>query len=463
MSEDKGRFLVVSNRLPVTLTCKEEKWEATSSSGGLVNALNPVLKNRGGFWIGWSGAFENLKIAAMKEILGPLSKSSGYRFLPVRLTEEDIQDFYYGFSNSVLWPLFHDFQSRCNFSPEYWDGYIRANEKFAKVVLGHSSENDFIWVNDYQLIPLGSMLLEKNPKLNSSFFLHIPFPSVDIFMKLPWRKEILRQLTCYSLVCFQTVRDRRNFIDCIKTFYPKAVVYGRGHVVKVKIEGRVFLAGALPISIDYKYYSSLSSTPDIAKRAKQIREEIYGEKVIVGVDRPDYSKGIPEKLKGFEKCLESHPELREKVTLYQLVIPSRDTISEYQDLKNEIELLISQINGKYSTTRWAPIIWCLGTLPESELYAIYRASDIALITSLKDGMNLVSKEFCASKGKESGVLILSEFAGAALQLSRGAILVNPYDIDDLSDSIYRAYSMDEHEKKVRMRSMRESIRRQDVF
>ncbi|MDD2351381.1 MAG: trehalose-6-phosphate synthase [Synergistaceae bacterium] len=463
MPENKGRFLVVSNRLPVTLACKEKKWEAKSSSGGLVNALNPVLKNRGGFWIGWPGTFENLKISAMKEILGPLSKRSGYRFLPVLMTKEDIELFYNGFSNSVLWPLFHDFQSRCNFLPSYWDGYIAANEKFAKVVLGHASINDFIWVNDYQLIPLGSMLLEKNPELNSSFFLHIPFPSVDVFMKLPWRKEILHQLTCYSLVCFQTLRDRRNFIDCIRTFYPKAVIYGRGHVVKVNNGDRVFFVGSLPISIDYKYYSSFSSTSNVTKRARQIREEIFAEKIIVGVDRLDYSKGIPEKLRGFEKCLESHPEIRERVTLYQLVVPSRDTISEYKELKHEIELLISEINGRYSTTRWTPIIWRHGTLPESELYSIYRASDIALVTSLKDGMNLVCKEYCASKGKESGVLILSEFAGAALQLSRGALLVNPFDVNDLSDSIYRAFSMDEHEKKIRMKSMRESIRRQDVF
>lgn len=463
MEEDQGHFLVVSNRLPVTLTCNDNSWEAKPSSGGLVNALNPVLKNRGGFWIGWPGTFDDLKISDMKEILGPLSKKSGYRFLPVLLTAEDIDDFYYGFSNSILWPLFHDFQSRCNFLPTYWEGYMRSNEKFAKVVLKHSSEKDFIWVNDYQLIPLGSMLLEKNPNLNSSFFLHIPFPSVDVFMKLPWRKEILYQLTCYSLVCFQTQRDRKNFTDCIKTFYPQAVIYGRGHVLNVKIDDRTFLAGSMPISIDYKYYSSLSSSSEVIKRAQQIRTEIYGEKIMLGVDRLDYSKGIPEKLKGFEKCLELHPELREKITLYQLVIPSRDSISEYQDLKNEIEHLISEINGKYSTTRWAPVIWRHGSLSETELYAIYRSADIVAVTSLKDGMNLVCKEYCASKGKESGVLILSEFAGAAIQLSRWALLVNPYDINDVSDSIYRAYNMGEQEKKARMRSMRESIRRQDVF
>ncbi|MDD4160814.1 MAG: trehalose-6-phosphate synthase, partial [Synergistaceae bacterium] len=205
MLTNNGRFLVVSNRLPVTISSSGQKLEAKASSGGLVNALNPVLKNRGGFWIGWPGGLGNLKISAMKEILGPLSKISGYRFLPVVLTADDIEEFYNGFSNSTLWPLFHDFLSRCSFSPAYWKGYIRANEKFAKVILGHSSENDFIWVNDYQLIPIGAMLREKNPKLNSSFFLHIPFPSVDVFMKLPWRKEVLHQLTCYSLVCFQTL------------------------------------------------------------------------------------------------------------------------------------------------------------------------------------------------------------------------------------------------------------------
>ena len=463
MKDEKGRFLVVSNRLPVTLTCKDNTWEGKPSSGGLVNALNPVLKNRGGFWIGWPGACEDLRRPVLREILGPISKKSGYRFMPVLLTEKDIEESYYGFSNSVLWPLFHDFQTRCSFLPEYWEGYLRTNEKFAKVVHGHSSNRDFIWVNDYQLIPLGAMLLKKDPERRSSFFLHIPFPSLDVFMKLPWRKEILHQLTCYSLVCFQTQRDRRNFIECIRVFYPQAEVIGRGHVIKVRIDGRTFLAGSMPISIDYKHYSAMSSSPSVVRRAKLIREELYGEKIIVGIDRLDYSKGIPEKLRGFEKCLEEHPELREKITLYQLVIPSRDTISEYRELRNTIELLISQINGKYSTTRWTPVIWRYGSLSEAELYSVYRAADIALVTSLKDGMNLVCKEYCASKGRENGVLILSEFAGAAIQLSKGALLINPYDVRDVSGSIYRAFIMDDEEKRERMRSIRESVRRQDVF
>lgn len=463
MKDNKGRFLVVSNRLPVTMTSNDNKWEAKSPSGGLVNALDPVLKNRGGFWVGWPGTCEEVKMSVLKEILGPISKKNGYRFMPVLLTKKDIEEYYHGFSNSVLWPLFHDFQSRCDFLPEYWEGYIRANEKFAKVVHGHASENDFIWVNDYQLIPLGSMLLNKNPDLRSSFFLHIPFPSLDVFMKLPWRKEILYQLTCYSLVCFQTQRDRRNFIECVRVFYPGATVYGRGHVIKVRIDDRAFLAGSMPISIDYRRYSSLGSSGPVVKRAKQIKDEIYTEKMMIGVDRLDYSKGIPQKLKGFDKCLQEHPELREKLTLFQLVIPSRDTINEYRELRNEIELLISEINGKYSTTRWTPVIWRHGSLPETELYAAYRAADIAIVTSLKDGMNLVCKEYCASKGRKGGVLILSEFTGAAIQLSKGAVLVNPYDVCDVSESIYRAFMMDEEEQKARMKSMREAIRRQDVF
>lgn len=464
MKGDKGRFLVVSNRLPITLTHGEnDKWEGNASSGGLVNALNPVLKNRGGFWIGWPGMAAEIKLSQLREILGPLSKKVGYRLMPVLLTEKDMEEYYYGFSNSAIWPLFHDFQGRCDFTPEYWDGYMRANEKFAKVVHGHSTEKDFIWVNDYHLIPLASLLREKNPALISSFFLHIPFPSPDVFMKLPWREEIMRQLTYYSLVCFQTLRDRKNFIDTLRLFNPDSIVYGRGHVVKVNTGERTFMAGSMPISIDYKYYATLSSTSTVVKRARKIREEIHGDQLTVGVDRLDYSKGIPQKLKGFERCLELHPELREKITLFQLVIPSRDTITEYKELKMEIELLISEINGKYSTTRWVPIIWRHGSLSETELYAVYRAADIAIVTSLKDGMNLVSKEYCASKGREGGVLILSEFAGAAIQLSRGALLVNPYDINDIADAIYEAFTMDEKDKKSRMKNMREAVRRQDVF
>lgn len=463
MKDGKGRLLVVSNRLPVALFYEDGQWKGRPASGGLVNALNPVLRNRGGFWAGWPGTDGRASLSTIREILGPVSEESGYRFLPVMLTESEVNEFYHGFSNSVLWPLFHDLQSRCDFSPSYWDGYLKSNGKFAKVVLKHSKEDDFIWVNDYQLIPLGAMLRGKNPLLRASFFLHIPFPSVDVFMKMPWRRDILSQMTHYSFMCFQTGRDRRNFLDCLKVYFPDVLVSGRGHVVRVRLEGRSFLVGSLPISIDYQAYSVLSGTRAVVGRARRIREEIYGEKFILGVDRLDYSKGIPEKLRGFQQCLELHPELRERITLHQIVVPSRESVEQYQSLKEEIELLISRINGKYSTTRWIPVNWHYGSVSKEELAAMYRAADIALITSLKDGMNLVCKEYCACKGRDVGVLILSEFAGAALQLDKGAVLVNPYDMNGVAGAIHRAFVMEEKEKKDRMRFLRKSIARRDVF
>jgi trehalose 6-phosphate synthase len=433
------------------------------ASGGLVNALSPVLQNRGGFWIGWAGAKENVTLATIRDILGPVSEESGYRLLPVMLTKDDVDSFYSGFSNSVLWPLFHDLQSRCDFDPSYWEGYLSANRKFSRVVLKHAEEGDFIWVNDYHLIPLGKMLHEKKTALRASFFLHIPFPSIDIFMKMPQRREILSQLTHYSFVGFQTMRDRRNFLDCLKVFFPDLIISGRGNVQRARIEERSFLVGALPISIDFRSFSSLGSSRSVIARSKEVRREMFAEKYILGVDRLDYSKGIPERLRGFQRFLEMYPELREKISLLQVVVPSRESVGEYLDLKQEIELLISRINGEYSTTRWVPVHWRYGSVSRPELAALYRGAEMALVTSLKDGMNLVCKEFCACKGSEAGVLVLSEFAGAAIQLAKGALLVNPYDVDAVARAIADGFLMDEKEKKRRMRLLRKSIARSDVF
>ena len=463
MTETSGRLLVVSNRLPVRLACGEDCLTASPASGGLVTALSPVLRNRGGFWAGWPGDTRNVSSREVRDILEPLSGESGYRLVPVMLTPKDVEEFYHGFSNSVLWPLFHDLQSRCSFSPSHWDGYIRANEKFASVVEKHARSEDFIWVNDYQLIPLGAMLREINPSLSSSFFLHIPFPSVDIFMKMPKRREILLFLVAYSFVCFQTERDKRNFLDCLRVFFPDMKIGGRGHISKVSLGGGTFLAGDLPISIDFKAFSHLGSSRRVLARSRKIREEIRGERFVLGVDRLDYSKGIPEKLRGFQRALDLYPALREKMTLYQVVVPSREAVEEYKALKEEIELLVSRINGKYGTTRWVPVNWRYGSVSREELAALYRAADMLLVTSLKDGMNLVSKEYCASKGRDAGVLILSEFAGAALQLARGAVLVNPYDEDAVAASLLRGFSMEEREKRSKMNFLRKSIARQNVF
>ncbi|MDI9387946.1 MAG: trehalose-6-phosphate synthase [Synergistota bacterium] len=457
------RLLIVSNRLPVTLSTEEGRLAGRPASGGLVNALSPALKNKGGVWAGWPGTLEDTPPAALGGILRRVSAESGYRLLPVNLTSEDLDSFYSGFSNSVLWPLFHDLQGRCDFNPSFWDGYMAANEKFAKVLLRHMKEGDYVWVNDYHLIPLGRMLREKRPGLKVSFFLHIPFPSVDIFMKMPQRRHILSQLTSYSFVGFQTMRDRRNFIDCLKVFYPEMKVSGRGNVVRVRKKDEAFLVGAVPISIDFRSFSALASSKSVIARSREIQKEITADRYLLGVDRLDYSKGIPERLRGFQRFLQLNPEHRERVSMMQVVVPSRETVGEYLDLKQEIELLISRINGEYSTTRWVPVHWRYGSVSREELAALYRGADMALVTSLKDGMNLVCKEYCACKTDARGVLILSEFAGAAIQLAKGALLVNPYDVDAVASAIAEGLSMVEQERRRRMRWLRKTIARNDVF
>ncbi|MDI9369467.1 MAG: trehalose-6-phosphate synthase [Synergistaceae bacterium] len=459
----KDRMLIVSNRLPVALSTEEGKLAGRPASGGLVNALSPVLKNKGGVWAGWPGTLQEVSPSALSGILRRVSAESGYRLLPVNLTKEDLDSFYSGFSNSVLWPLFHDLQGRCDFNPSYWDGYMTANEKFSKVLLRHVKEGDFVWVNDYHLIPLGGMLRARRPGLKASFFLHIPFPNVDIFMKMPQRKRILSQLTHYSFVGFQTMRDRRNFLDCLKIFYPEMKASGRGNVVRVRKKDEVFLVGAVPISIDFRSFSALASSKSVISRSHEIRKEISADRYILGVDRLDYSKGIPERLRGFQRFLQLHPEQRGRVSMMQVVVPSRESVGEYLDLKQEIELLISRVNGEYSTTGWVPVHWRYGTVPREELAALYRGADMALVTSLKDGMNLVCKEYCACKTDADGVLVLSEFAGAAIQLANGALLVNPYDVDAVASAIVEGLTMDEGERKRRMRGLRKSIARNDVF
>lgn len=429
----------------------------------MVNALSPALKNKGGAWAGWPGTIEDTPPASLRGVLRQVSTERGYRLLPVHLTGEDLDSFYSGFSNSVLWPLFHDLQGRCDFNPSYWDGYMAANGKFLKVLMRHIQEGDFIWINDYHLIPLGKMLRERKPGLKASFFLHIPFPSVDIFMKMPQRGQILSQLTHYSFVGFQTVRDRRNFVDCLRVFYPDMKVSGRGNVVRVRKKDEAFLTGAVPISIDFRSFSALASSKGVIARSKEIQREITADRYILGVDRLDYSKGIPERLRGFHRFLQLHPEHREKVSMMQVVVPSRESVGEYLDLKREIELLVSGINGEYSTTGWVPVHWRYGSVSREELAALYRGADMALVTSLKDGMNLVCKEYCACKTDARGVLVLSEFAGAAIQLAKGALLVNPYDVDAVASAIAEGLVMDEQERRRRMRILRKSIARNDVF
>lgn len=463
LTRQRERLVVVSNRLPFSFRREEDgRWRAEPSGGGLVTALLPVLKHRGGVWIGWPGAAE--ASPDLDAELASVGKGAGYTLKSVPLNRDEIRNFYEGFSNEVVWPLFHDLQSHCNFDPVYWRTYREVNRKFAEAVHQASLPGDFVWVHDYHLMGVAAELRRLETEARIGFFLHIPFPSPDIFLKLPWRLQIIESLLQYDLVGFQTVRDRRNFVQCVRTLVPGADFDGRGQVLQGRAGGRRLRVGSFPISIDYNAFMRQAATPEVAAYAQELHRLLPNRKLILGIDRLDYTKGIPLRLRAFQNMLERYPELRERVSLIQVVVPSREDIDRYRELKTEIERLVGQINGSFVRPGgWVPVWYVYRSLSRRDLLAYYRAADIALVTPLKDGMNLVAKEYCACSIEEDCVLILSEFAGAAAQLSRGAVLVNPYDIEGVADAIRRACTMERRERRARMLRMRRSIREHDVF
>ncbi|MCP4633277.1 MAG: trehalose-6-phosphate synthase [candidate division Zixibacteria bacterium] len=458
-----NRLIIVSNRLPLVLNRGEDNnWEVKPGTGGLVTALAPVLKNRGGIWIGWPGVADEDRVE-IEKVLRLETKTAGYTFKTVGLTSEEVEGYYQGFSNEIIWPLFHDFQSNCVFNPDYWLVYKNVNKKFAEVISKYTKENDFIWVHDYHLICIAKQLRRMKVMSKIAFFLHIPFPPLDIFVRLPWRFQILYSLLEYDLLGFQTLRDRRNFIQCVRTLLNDVNIVGKGQVVRAIWGDQETRIGAFAIGIDSKEFSNLAESQEVAERAWLIHQDIPNRKIIFGLDRLDYSKGIPERLKAYRRALEKFPELHNNVTLVQVVVPSRRDNAKYLSLKIEIEQLVSEINGQFSQTGWVPIHYHFKTLDRPELTAYYRTAEIVLLTPLKDGMNLVAKEYCACDIEGKGVLILSEFAGAAAQLQNGAILVNPHDIDGIAAAIYHAYHMSEEERIDRMKKLKRSISRRNVF
>jgi trehalose 6-phosphate synthase len=463
MAQSRGRLIVVSNRLPFVFRREEDgHWRAEPGSGGLVTALLPVLRHRGGVWIGWPGSVDGAPDSHGE--LSEASAGAGYRLQAVPLTADEVRNFYEGFSNEIIWPLFHDMQLLCNFDPTYWRVYREVNRTYARIVDETARPHDFIWVHDYHLMNVADELRGLGCKSRLGFFLHIPFPSPDIYLKLPWRRELLEALLRYDLIGFQTARDRRNFLQCVRALLDDAEVDGRGQVLKVATAGREVRVGHFPISIDFNAFMGQASALEVSARAAELHKLLPKRKLILGIDRLDYTKGIPLRLKAFHNVLTRHPELRERISLIQVVVPSREDIREYGALKTDIEQLVGKINGSFvDPGGWVPVWYVYRSLSRLDLLAYYRAADIAVVTPLRDGMNLVAKEYCACSIEEDCVLILSEFAGAAEQLGRGAILVNPYDVEGVADAIHRAFRMPEAERQARMRGMRRSIRRQDVF
>lgn len=462
---EPDRMIIVSNRLPIVLQKGPDGWEVHAGSGGLVQAVAPILKEKGGVWVGWpgvSGEDEGWREVAQKAVA-----KTGYELHPVPLSREEVDLFYLGFSNSVLWPLFHDFLDACDFDPVYWRTYRDVNRKFAEAVVEVSEPGDFIWVQDYQLIHVGQFIREAVGERRIGFFLHTPFPPLDIFVKLPWRASILRGLVAHDVVGFQTIRDRRNFLTCVRHLLPDVKTRGRGSLVEAELplkgRTRTVAVASFPVGIDYQAYARAAASPEVETRIAELRRDLGDVALVLGVDRQDYTKGIPQRLRAFRTALERYPELRERVVFFQVSVPSREGVAEYQDLKVEIEQMVGEINGRFATVGWMPVHYFYRSLFHRTLIALYRMADVAFVTPLKDGMNLVAKEYCACQVESAGVLILSEFAGAAAQLQSGALLVNPYDVEGVAEALERAIRMPREEREERMRRMQNRLRRQDVF
>ncbi|OPZ05133.1 MAG: Trehalose-phosphate synthase [candidate division BRC1 bacterium ADurb.BinA292] len=466
MDETRRGLIVVSNRLPYALS-RDEAGRLTlqPGAGGLVTALVPVLRNRGGTWIGWSGieSDDRQLQAEAARVLAGATRDAGYQLQPVPLSHAEVEQYYHGYSNETIWPLFHDLQSQCRFDPEYGRAYDAVNRRFAETIARHARVGDFIWVHDYQLMLVGHHLRELGVTAPVVYFHHIPFPSIDIFLKLPRRSYVIRALLGYDQLGFQTARDKRNFLQCVRTLVDGARVRSQGSLHLIRWEGREIRVGAFPIGIDFEEFAGQAAQEEVSRRAWNIHAGLPERQIILGVDRLDYTKGIPHRLEAVRTALKRHPELHRRLTFVQVVVPSRVDVPKYARLKEEIERLVGEINGEFTQGGWVPIHYVYRALPREELLAYYRTSEIALITPLQDGMNLVAKEYCACTLEDNSVLILSEFAGSAAQLHRGALLVNPYDVEEVADAIHRAYMMPSEERRARMRRMRRVIRQQHIF
>ncbi len=445
------RIINVSNRLPVKITSAENKICYQSSEGGLSTGLSSVFKEYDNIWIGWPGCEvqDNMKRIVVEDL-------KPQNLHPIFLSQDEINKFYEGFSNETVWPLFHYFPSYTSYNPEHWKSYVAVNRKFADQILAMASPNDIIWIHDYHLMLLPQMLREAMPEVTIGYFQHIPFPSYEVLRALPWKKEILKGLLGADVVGFQTDDDANHFTKAVG-----AALHIAHHNNRFEIDNRTVKVQGFPISIDYEKYHQLAAHPASKKYAQKLRK-VVNSKVIVSIDRLDYSKGILQRLRAYDLFLKTYPEWRQKVTYVHLVVPSRDTVRNYKELKEEMNRLISEINGKYSTLSWQPIRHFYRSFQPNVLSALYKSADLALVTPLVDGMNLVCKEYVASNLCKNGVLVLGEAAGAAKELKE-ALIINPNDIECFASTINRGLTMPKEEKAARMEAMQKTVRTANIF
>ncbi len=448
---ENSRLIVVSNRLPVSLVKEENEWKAKRSAGGLATAMDPILKQAGGIWIGWSGT----QGEETPEVLKLLREEQSC--IAVNMSADLVEKFYEGYANQALWPLFHSFTSKLRFEADSWEAYISANHLFCNAVAAEFRPGDRIWVHDYHLMLLPSLLRERLPGAAIGFFLHIPFPSSDIFSILPRGEELLRGLLGADLISFHTHLHLQHFRMSLRR-----LLGAESALDRVDLSGREVRLQALPIGIAPNDFLGIKDQPETLEQFAKLRERYRGRKLIVAVDRLDYTKGIPDRLRTFRRLLADNPDLIGKVVLLQVAVPSRENIGTYQTLRSEVHELISEINGSFGESDWVPIVYIHRGIPRPELVAIYQFADVAWVSPLRDGMNLVAKEYVVCHPKGDGVLVLSSFAGAAAEMGE-ALLINPFDEERTAQSVKRALTMNAEEKHERMRALHERVLRNDVF
>lgn len=447
------KLIIIANRLPLKISFDEKNvMEFIRSEGGLTTGLDSLDMDIEKHWVGWPGA--NVESKEEEDYI--TQHLDEFKFHPVFLTPEQIQNYYEGYSNSTLWPLCHYFYAFVEYENRYWQSYKEVNELFCQAALPFIEPGDYVWIQDYQLMLLPQMLRKETKNISIGYFHHIPFPSYELFRVLPERDELLKGLLGADLIGFHTYDYMRHFVSAAER-----VLDLRFKFDQVFLSSRVAYVDAFPMSINYKLYNDAILNPLVQEKAVELKKSFGSHKLILSVDRLDYSKGILHRLKGFALFLEKHPEYKENVSMAMIIVPSRDTVDRYADLKTRIDETIGAINGKYSTINWTPVYYFYHSFGFEELVAMYHIADIALVTPLRDGMNLVAKEYLAAKRDNPGVLILSEMAGAAVELSE-AIIVNPNDVEEIERAILQALEMPEDEQLRKLRIMQKQIEKHNV-
>lgn len=446
------KTIIIANRLPVKIERNGDEFDIIRSEGGLATGLGSLETDSEIYWVGWPGIFTDDK-NEKKEIT---KKLHDMNFHPVFLNEDQIENYYEGYSNSTIWPLCHYFFSFIEYRADYWEAYQEVNTLFCNEALNFIEDDDIVWVQDYQLMLLPKKIRDKKPNANIGYFHHIPFPSYELFRVLPEREEILEGLLGADLIGFHAHDYMRHFISAIYR-----VLNLNCNLDEVSLDNRIVHIDAFPMGINYDQYHDAPNLPEVKEKSELLKQSLGQRDIMLSVDRLDYSKGILHRLNGFEQFLENNPEYHEKVSMAMIVVPSRDTVDIYAELKTQIDQLIGEINGKYSKLGWNPIFYFYRSFSFEELIAMYDIAQVALVTPLRDGMNLVAKEYLATKCNKPGVLILSEMAGAAIELP-DAIIINPNDTDQIEKAILQALNMPEKEKKERLDKMQKRISRQDV-